>query len=271
MFRSDQRERRIRDRAAARIGLRAVPSLGTRMSPIPRGDEKQSQAQSGINRRRLALIPIFFSAYFALFMFLPAGTFAWKVGWIFLLILCATIALSVFVIWRINPEVIIARSQPHSGTKSWDKVLMWFWLPCIYGIIPVAAFDVAHIQKGFSTWWVFATGYFLLVIGFGIVAWAQSVNRFFESTVRIQTERGHSVISTGPYAIVRHPGYVGMILLMIGVPLCLGSLWGLLPAGLSCMMIVLRTDWEDQTLQAELDGYQHYAKHVRSRLIPRIW
>jgi protein-S-isoprenylcysteine O-methyltransferase Ste14 len=104
-----------------------------------------------------------------------------------------------------------------------------------------------------------------------IVTWAEAVNKFFEPTVRIQVERGHQVIASGPYAIVRHPGYVGGSLLFLAIPLCLGSLWALIPAGLSCLCLVLRTRWEDQTLQAELLGYKDYTQRVCYRLFPGVW
>jgi protein-S-isoprenylcysteine O-methyltransferase Ste14 len=114
-------------------------------------------------------------------------------------------------------------------------------------------------------------GYALLLVGLAIVTWAEAVNKFFEPTVRIQTDRGHQVIDTGPYAIVRHPGYAGGSLLFLGIPLSLGSLWALIPAGLTCVFLVLRTRWEDQTLQAELAGYKEYTQRVCSRLIPGLW
>jgi protein-S-isoprenylcysteine O-methyltransferase Ste14 len=96
------------------------------------------------------------------------------------------------------------------------------------------------------------------------------VNKFFEPTVRIQTDRGHKVIDGGPYALVRHPGYAGGSLLFVGIALCLGSLWALIPAGLASALLVLRPLWEDQTLQAELPGYKEYAQRVRYRLIPGV-
>jgi protein-S-isoprenylcysteine O-methyltransferase Ste14 len=102
----------------------------------------------------------------------------------------------------------------------------------------------------------------LFLMGMGIVTWAESPNKFFEVTFRIQTERGHKVIDTGPYAIVRHPGYVGGILFSVGTALCLGSLWALLPAGLASALLILWTQWEDRTLHAELPGYKEYTQRV---------
>ena len=90
-------------------------------------------------------------------------------------------------------------------------------------------------------WWVCAIGYALFLLGLDIVTWAGALNKFFETTVRIQTDRGHKVIDAGPYAVVRHPGYVGFMLFFVGSALCLGSLWALIPAGLASGLLVLRT------------------------------
>jgi len=97
------------------------------------------------------------------------------------------------------------------------------------------------------------------------------VNKFFEPTVRIQMERGQRVIASGPYAIVRHSGYLASVLIAFGTALSLGSVWALIPAAISSVLLVLRTKWEDQTLQEELAGYKEYTEQVRYRLIPSVW
>jgi protein-S-isoprenylcysteine O-methyltransferase Ste14 len=138
-------------------------------------------------------------------------------------------------------------------------------------IIPVAALDDGRFGWSRVPWWVVVTGYLLLLAGMTITAWAQGVNRFFEPSVRIQAERGHNVVDGGPYAIVRHPGYVAAVLLFAGIALALGSWWALVPAGIAAFVLVLRTAWEDRTLLAELAGYAAYAQKVRFRLIPGVW
>jgi protein-S-isoprenylcysteine O-methyltransferase Ste14 len=97
------------------------------------------------------------------------------------------------------------------------------------------------------------------------------VNKFAEPSVRIQTERGHTVVSTGPYGIVRHPLYSFSFPVFIGTSLALGSLWALVPAVIACLTLILRTHWEDQMLQAELPGYKEFAQRVRFKLLPGIW
>lgn len=225
----------------------------------------------GINRRRVALILVVLPLFFVLLMFLPAGTWAWTKGWLFILVLLGIIAGVFLYLWRVNPEVLIARSHTHEGTKRWDKILLGFYFPTVWAIVPVAALDDGRFQWSSVPWWACVVGYALLLVGVGITAWAEGVNKFFEPTVRIQTERGHVVIDTGPYAIVRHPGYVGGFFTAAGMALSLGSLWALIPAGLASLLLIVRTQWEDQTLQEELPGYKEYTQKVRFKLIPGMW
>jgi len=97
------------------------------------------------------------------------------------------------------------------------------------------------------------------------------VNRYFEASVRIQRDRGHRVITTGPYRIVRHPGYVGAILWGISTPLIIGSVYGLIPGSVAGIVRIIRTSLEDKLLCKELKGYVEYTKRVRYRLLPELW
>jgi len=98
-----------------------------------------------------------------------------------------------------------------------------------------------------------------------------AANIYFSTTVRIQDDRGHRVVSSGPYQFVRHPGYVGMILIYLGAPIMLGSWWALIPGGLNGVAFIVRTALEDRTLQNELSGYSDYAGRVPYRLLPGVW
>ncbi|HEY6073427.1 MAG TPA: isoprenylcysteine carboxylmethyltransferase family protein, partial [Anaerolineales bacterium] len=104
-----------------------------------------------------------------------------------------------------------------------------------------------------------------------LLVWAMVSNAFFVATVRIQTDRQQTVSSGGPYRYVRHPGYLGALLLHLGVPFMLNSLWALIPAILIALVLIVRTAMEDQTLHAELPGYKEYAQRVRYRLLPGVW
>ena len=106
----------------------------------------------------------------------------------------------------------------------------------------------------------------IVIAGYALVVWATGTNAFFSQVVRIQTERGHTVVSSGPYRYVRHPAYVGMILVVLGAPIMLGSWWALIPGVISAVLVIVRTALEDKTLQAELPGYADYAQRTRYRL-----
>ena len=225
----------------------------------------------GFNRRRVVWKLLGVPVFLALFMFLPAGTWAWPKGWLFILILVGVISAVLLVLQRVNPEVIVARSRIHKGTKRWDKMLLCLYFPAMSAVVVVAALDDSRFHWFPVPWWLCGIGYALLLTGIGVVTWAEAVNKFFEVTVRIQTEREHAVIDTGPYAIVRHPGYVGGIVHAMGMALALGSLWALIPAGVASVVLIVRTQWEDQTLQKELHGYREYAKRIGYKLIPCVW
>ena len=181
-----------------------------------------------------------------------------------------TVASSLYL-WRTNPDIFVARSRIHPGTKSWDKVLMAFLLASFAAIFVVAGLDAGRCHWSSVPLGGVVLGYVLLGIGFFISIWVYQVNKFAEPSVRIQTDRGHKVIDTGPYAIVRHPLYVGGLIMFIGVPLALGSFWALIPTATGTLVLIVRTVLEDRTLQKGLPGYQEYAARVRYRLIPGVW
>jgi protein-S-isoprenylcysteine O-methyltransferase Ste14 len=114
-------------------------------------------------------------------------------------------------------------------------------------------------------------GIVLYVFGYALFEWAMISNAFFSGMVRIQEDRGHQVATGGPYRIIRHPGYVGLILSGYGTGLMLGSAWTLIPASLLLINMIVRTTLEDRLLKAELPGYQEYAEHTRYRLLPGLW
>jgi protein-S-isoprenylcysteine O-methyltransferase Ste14 len=235
-------------------------------------NDDQPRRPEPIDRRRLVTSTILSLLILVLCLFLPAGTWAWFKGWLFLVVIVGASVVITLYVRRVNPDVVAARVNRHTGTKRWDLVLgMIFILPTMLAMPILAALDDGRYHWFPVPWWGCALGYGLLIAGMAGVTWAESVNKFFEPSVRIQTDRGHHVIDTGPYAIVRHPGYVSGFLVFIGMALALGSLWALIPAILLCLLLVLRTVWEDQTLQEELAGYKEYAMRVRYRLVPGVW
>lgn len=235
------------------------------------GFEKAPKPEQ-IDRRRFITGATVSLLILTLCMFLPAGTWAWSRGWLYLAVIVSAAVMSTTYLRRVNPDVIAGRVNRHERPRRWDLLLVLLVaLPSMLAIPIVSGLDDGRFHWSRLPWWGSALGYALLLGGMCGVTWAQAVNKFFEPSVRIQADRGHRVIDTGPYAFIRHPGYLFSFLFFIGIPLALGSLWGLIPALLMCSFLVARTILEDQTLQAELPGYREYAQRVRYRLIPRVW
>jgi protein-S-isoprenylcysteine O-methyltransferase Ste14 len=171
---------------------------------------------------------------------------------------------------RRSPELLKRRRRIGEGTKRWD--LAWnlaFW-PLLASIAISGAIQFRAVGPGFPTP-TLALGVGLFSVAMALSAWAMASNPHFEGTVRIQTEIEHRVVSTGPYRLVRHPGYVGLALWALAIPLLVLSTWALLPAAATVAWVVLRTALEDRTLQRKLAGYAEYAQRVRYRLCPGLW
>jgi protein-S-isoprenylcysteine O-methyltransferase Ste14 len=223
-------------------------------------------------RRRFIRVMEGIPLFCVVFLFLPAGTFAWGRGWGFLLVCWIMEMRALVYLERTNPALLTARRHlVYPGTKRWDKVLLSILLPVVLTIFPLAALDNRRFQWSTMPWWLSACGYVLLLFGFSLSTWAGRVNAFAEPSVRIQTERGQRVITRGPYAMIRHPISTASIGLFFGTALALGSYWALVPASVASGLLILRTQWEDQTLQAELAGYREYTHRVPSKLIPHVW
>jgi protein-S-isoprenylcysteine O-methyltransferase Ste14 len=175
---------------------------------------------------------------------------------------------------RRHPGLMAERAQLFKapGVKSWDRLLA----PLMALSLGLPLFVVAGLDHRFE-WsphfpsWLNILGLVLASAGYGFAGWAFVENRFFSAVVRIQSERGHVVCDTGPYKIVRHPGYAGGIVPPFAMALALDSVWTLIPATAAVVIAVVRTALEDRTLQQELPGYREYAKRVRYRLIPGIY
>lgn len=203
-------------------------------------------------------------------LFFPAGTFGWARGWWYLVVFVAAVLVAMVYIWRADPELFAIRRKPQAGTKTWDLAFVAVTLTSMAAILPVAGLDYRFGWSQLPDGMVWL-GYLIFAAGFGLTAWAQGVNRHFELTVRIQTDRGHKVIDAGPYATVRHPGYIGGAALGFGTALALGSIVAVIPAIICAVALALRTLAEEATLSEELPGYSDYMRRVRFRWVPGIW
>ena len=203
-------------------------------------------------------------------IFVPAGTLNWPRGWVFIAAFVVATLIALITLWRLNPEIFAARSRVQPGTKAGDYVFLVLVLGGFFFILPVAGLDFRFGWSEVPDWIVWV-GYVLFVLSYAGQVWPQAVNRHFEPGVRIQSDRGQTVIDTGPYAIVRHPGYISGALLVLSMPLMLGSWWALLPALLATIALAVRTPFEEKTLRAELPGYTDYTQRVKYRWVPGVW
>ncbi len=206
----------------------------------------------------------------AVFLFIPAGRLDWWAAWTYVAIYFGGVAFNALFVLGKDPELIAERGKTEKNTKGWDKVVMNF-----IAVVTLLTLIVAGLDARFS--WsqvpsaIQIAGWVLFVLGFGLVSWGMSANKFFARVVRIQQDRGQAVCSSGPYRFVRHPGYVGMCVYSFVLAFALGSWWAIIPAFFTVIGFVVRTALEDRTLQAELPGYVEYAQRVRYRLVPGIW
>ena len=177
------------------------------------------------------------------------------------------------VLYKYSPNLLVQRLKiRRKGSKKWDEVLVRVSNLTALLLMPlITGLDVGRYGwSSLGQFYVFL-GYVSLVVSSVLINWAMIVNPFFEPTVRIQEEKEHKVISSGPYAFVRHPGYLSGILWIGSIPLILGSLYGFFPFLLYSAFMILRTHLEDKTLLEELSGYGEYAEKVRYRLFPGLW
>lgn len=206
----------------------------------------------------------------AALLFVSAGTIDWRSAWAYLgVLVLAVVATLLFV----DPGLIAERNRRrHANQKAWDKAILG-----VYGLIEgmliplFAGLSVRFEWKPEVGTTVQYIAFLVVLLGWGLHLWAMAVNRYFAQVVRIQDDRGQTVVTEGPYRIIRHPMYAMLIPFMLGIGLTLESWWALVPGGLIGALFVLRTALEDKMLQAELPGYREYAQKVRYRLFPGIW
>ncbi len=208
----------------------------------------------------------------AFVLFTSAGTVKWPMGWAYVAIGVATVLAMLLIVMPKHPDLIAERSRMHPDTKPWDRVLA----PLAAAGAAMANMIVGGLDYRFG-WapeiplWAQLAAMLVILVAGALIIWAMYENRFFAATVRIQTDRGHTVCSSGPYRYVRHPGYSAAMLLAVAVPVMLGSVWALAVTVVSFVAVVLRTWLEDTTLARELPGYEEYRHRVRYRLLPGVW
>ena len=204
-------------------------------------------------------------------LFWSAGRMDWWAPWAAIVVWLIWFAAMDILMLRFNPDLMLERLSPPKGAKTWDKTIM-----SIVRLTQLARYILSGLDQrhGWTIGFPLSaqiTGLIVCVLGAALLTWAMASNNFFSQVVRIQSERGHTVATNGPYRYVRHPGYIGLILFEFGISTLLASWWAIVAGGVCALLIILRTALEDRTLQAELAGYADYARQVRYRLFPGIW
>jgi protein-S-isoprenylcysteine O-methyltransferase Ste14 len=227
-----------------------------------------------INIKRIALY--FLNDILSVFamgvaLFWSAGRIDWWPAWAAVAVWLASFAAMDIIILRSNPDLMAERLAPPKGAKTWDRALL-----SILRLTELARYILAGLDQRYG--W---TGGFPMtaqiaalttcILSQALFVWAMASNTFFSQIVRVQSDRGHAVATDGPYRYVRHPAYIGVILLELGLSTLLASWWAIIAGGLCAILLVLRTALEDRALQAGLTGYDDYSRKVRYRLIPGIW
>ncbi len=222
---------------------------------------------------RIAIMLLLVMVLFPLFPMIISGRWNWWQAWLMAGLFILSFIVSRAIAAKKTPDILEERANyaTQGNTQAWDK-----WLSPIMAFGSVFVLLAAGLDERFS-WspnlplgWELL-GLALILFGYIFGSFAFVENAFFSGTVRLQPERGHTVISSGPYAFVRHPGYLGTLIASLGMPLMLDSLWAFLPVVIFGVFFVLRTHLEDRFLRENLAGYSDYAKKVRYRLFPGIW
>lgn len=229
--------------------------------------------QKRVNIARVVIMLLLVLVVIPLLPILISGRWNWWEAWVMVVVFILSFVVSRALAARKTPDILKERANynQHDNTQPWDK---WLSPLVAFGsvfILLAAGLDALfHWSAGFSLP-VELVGLALIVGGYVLGSYAFIENAYFSGTVRIQGERGHKVVSSGPYGWVRHPGYLGSLVASLGMPLLLDSAWAFVPVVVFGVFFIIRTRLEDRFLQENLPGYREYAQKVRYRLLPGIW
>jgi protein-S-isoprenylcysteine O-methyltransferase Ste14 len=208
---------------------------------------------------------------YASLVFLGAGKIVYWQGLLYVVLAMIGTTVSHMLV-PAGSAITADRAREARAGKVWDRQLLGMMF-----LVTAVTFVTAGIDSGRFRWTgdvpvpVTVTGAALMLFGQVLFAMAKRENAFFSSTVRVQTERRHHVCDSGPYRVVRHPGYLGMVTSLLAFPLVMNSYWAFIPAVMGAALLVARTILEDHMLVEELPGYEAYARRTRWRLIPWLF
>ncbi len=219
-----------------------------------------------INRRLIQVFSVLILQ--GTILFIAAGTPSWKWAW-------AVMLLSVFLLminWIVLPaELIEERGRKKENVKKWDKMITSIISFQVILMFVFSGLDHRFDWTGDVPIIINIAGLASIFLGSLLFTWSMVANRFFSTLVRLQIDRQHTVATGGPYKYVRHPGYLGYITFTLATPVALGTFWGLIFSGITCILLIVRTALEDATLKKELPGYAEYTENVKYKLIPYLW
>jgi len=211
--------------------------------------------------------------FMGVIIFVAAGTLAYAGGWLYLGgMIVGSIVFGLHML-RVDPGLLKERLKPPVQKEQplADKLVLIPILLLIFGGMAFMAADAARWRWSVMPPTVQWAGCALVLLALLFMYWTMRTNSFAAPAVKIQKSRGQAVITTGPYAIIRHPLYFGTLFYIAGTSLVLGSWWGLVTVPILALLFGIRIGVEEQTLRTGLNGYDDYARRVRSRLIPFIW
>jgi protein-S-isoprenylcysteine O-methyltransferase Ste14 len=254
--------------AAEHPSRQGSPQLKLNLGRVYRFSSDLTRVVVRMRILRIILGVIFFPAA----LLLPAGRVDWPEAWAFLIMFFAAGALLRVFVARHKPGLLKERLSRAPDVEKWDTIMIGIFYPgFLLATLVVSALDSGRFGWSSMPMVGRVSGWIGLGIALAIVWWVMSVNPFASRWARIQEDRGHEVITVGPYRYMRHPMYVAVIIFLICVPAVLGSWWGLLPGAATAILFIFRTALEDKMLLVKLPGYQDYARRVRYRLLPGIW
>ncbi len=228
-----------------------------------------------LNPAKLWISSLFRTAFFAVALLWPAGTVLWWEAWVVIALWTIYGNVMTAFLLRHDPALLKERLKfipVHKEQKSWDKIIMLMFFVAGISLYLVPGFDVVRFSWSEPLpLWMRVTAMLIHIPCFVLLGWVMRENTYLSQVVKIDEARGHQVITTGPYAFVRHPMYTIVIVLLFAMPIALGSRFALLLATFLTVLLLIRTYFEDRTLHKELDGYVDYAKKTPYRLIPGIW
>lgn len=238
----------------------------------PQEIEKEKETEKGKGAVARILQVALTYAWMIGTVFLGAGRVDWLRGWIGVALWTVSLTTVGLLTQRSNPQLMKERARwRRKDTKPFDKVFLAAYMPLVFTQPAIAGMDAVRFHWSALPFGYVYVGAVIFLLAIALIAWVLCTNPYAETSVRIQHDRGHTVITTGPYRFVRHPMYVGAILMYLSTPLVWGSFWALAVGGVVTVLFLVRTALEDKTLRRELPGYEEYAAHTRYRLLPGAW